>query len=213
MTTLTSQTAAGDLAFLRTLVDEQPKTYKNAGIIYSSAGIIYGLQCLVNWALLKGQTVVPDILWLLLGFGPTVLFLIICIWVPMKSKINTHQKGIATRAIMAVFASVGIANAVMAMVFGFAAYQRGDFSLYLFFPVVVCAFQGAVWCAIAMIQRRTWMWVTAIGWFMASAFLSLTVPSAVDPSVLNYLLVLALSMFALMGAPGIIMIYGADKSA
>ena len=53
----------------------------------------------------------------------------------------------------AVFASVGIANAVMAMVFGFAAYQRGDFSLYLFFPVVVCAFQGAVWCAIAMIQR------------------------------------------------------------
>ena len=54
MTTITPQTAAGDLAFLRTLVDEQPKTYKNAGIIYSTAGLIYGFQCLANWVLLKG---------------------------------------------------------------------------------------------------------------------------------------------------------------
>lgn len=213
MTDISPQTVADDLSFLRTLVDEHPKVYKSMGIIYGAAGFIYGFQCLLNWALLKGQANPPPLVWLILGFGPTVLFLIINFWVPMRAKADKRQKSIATRAIIAVFAGVGIANAVMAIVFGYAAHQRGDWDLWLFFPVVVCAFQGAVWCAIAIIQRRTWMWATAIGWFVASIVLSTAVPTATDPSALNYLLVLALSMFALMGVPGIIMMRGADKTA
>lgn len=213
MTDINPETLADDLAFIRTLVDEHPMIYKNMGVIYGAAGIIYGFQCLANWGLLKYQIETPLIGWLILGFGPTVLFLAINFWVPMRSKADTRQKGIASRAIVAVFAGVGIANAVMAIVFGLAAYQHGGFSLWLFFPVVVCAFQGAVWCAVAMIQRRIWMWVTAIGWFVGSFGLSLSVPEIGAPFDTNYLLALGLIMFALMGVPGIIMMRSADKTA
>lgn len=213
MTNINPKTLADDLAFIRTLVDEHPMAYKSMGIIYAAAGLIYGFQCFANWALVKWYADLPTIFWLVLGFGPTVLFLAINFWVPMRSKADARQKGIATRAIVAVFAGVGIANAVMAVVFGLAAYQRGDSSLWLFFPVVVCAFQGAVWCAVAMIQRRTWMWVTAIGWFVGSFGLSLSVPEIGAPFDTNYLLALGLIMFALMGLPGIIMMRSADKTA
>ena len=202
------QSAQDDLAFMRAMVEEGSQTNLTGTSMMVIGGVLYGLQCLGHWAEAAGLLVYPGMVRLLIGFGPTVLFLAVVAWVTWRDRGRGFGKTTASRAIGAGFAGAGIANITLTFVFGFNAARSGDFTLWLFYPAVVCAIQGAVWFAFAVLRRRLWLGAVAAGWYIAGALTGVLVHSPAD-----YLLVLALSMFLLLALPGAVMMRLAAKAA
>lgn len=197
---LDPETAREDLAFMRALVDESPTSDRSTGIVYGAAGLLYGLQCLLNYVLLAGHVPASQTVWLAIGILPTVIFLAINIAFVWRQRETPFGTGAAQRALQAVFAGGGIANAILAVLIGWIAYQRQDWSIWFLFPVVVCAFQGAVWFAAMVIRRRSWYGAIAFGWFISTIVLGLLIDH-----LNTYILSLGFVLVICMGIPGYIM--------
>jgi hypothetical protein len=195
--TLDPKQAGDDLAFMRALVEENSFNNRSFGINYFAAGFLYGLQCLINALLLISKADFSTWLWMAVGWLPTILFLIInfsTIWLNREQPFGT---GTTKRALNAAFAGGGIANLLLALIFGWAAFQAKDWSIWLLFPVVVCAFQGAIWFTAAILRRHMWHGITAIGWFLSAIILGLLI----DKTEV-YILGLGLALFVCMALPG-----------
>lgn len=65
--------------------------------------------------------------------------------------------GVATRAPTASYTSAGLLNLIIAVTFGWLAINRQSTTIWLLYPVVICAMQGAVWYALALIRRKMWL--------------------------------------------------------
>ncbi len=199
--TLDPKTAEADLAFMRALVEDDGSHSRNFGLIYMFAGVLYGLQCFANWALMVSASEVSPLIWMAVGWGPTVLFIIVISHNSWKNRADPYGSGTTKRAVGAAFTGAGIANLILALIFGWVAYQKRDWSIWLLFPVVVCALQGAIWFATAILRRHFWYGVTAIGWFVSAMGLGVLVDQTLD-----YILVLGLALFAWMALPGFLIL-------
>lgn len=202
------QSARDDLAYLRGLVSGTGAMQATIGEAFFWAGILYGGQCFLHWLQVLGLA--PDqgaaaiaIVWL-----PTVLFcgvLAVIIW---KDR-NAKPTGAAARALGSVFQGAGLANLVMAFVFGYGAQHTESFGLWLYHPIVVCMFQGVAWYVAWSILRRTWLMFVAAGWFIATVSLGV----AVHGDIGAYLLILSMTLMFLMAVPGWVIWRGAKKAA
>lgn len=192
-----AKSAQDDLAFIRAIIDEPGSGLRTVGAIYMAAGIVYGLHCLIVAMHLSGFFALSDVMMAIVSWTPTVIFLGVCVFYVWKDRSIHIGSGIARRAVNAAFAGAGLANLVLAFVFALAAYRRNDFTLWLFFPVVMAALQGAIWYAVAIIRRRLWMGVVAAGWFLSAIILGLLVPMTTA-----YLWCLGAVLLLLMALPG-----------
>ena len=185
-----------DLAFLKALVSEGPKAQGAAGIVFLTAGLTYGLDCLAYWA--QGAFGWPQtglINWTLILF-PIAVTIPVIIYVTWKSRKNGEQ-GVATRALNAAYGSAGLANLAIAIVFGYVASTQKNMLIWLLYPVVICAFLGAVWYVAYMIRRKLWLVGVSAGWFVTTVALGLLIRQP-QP----YLLVLGIALIVLMGGAG-----------
>lgn len=198
--TLDTKKAEDDLAFMRSLVEDSGFDNRSFGINYFAAGLLYGLQCVANAALLITNAEVSTWVWMSVGWLPTILFLIVNFSTVWMNRSQPFGAGTTKRALNAAFAGGGIANLILALIFGWVAYQKQDWSIWLLFPVVVCALQGSIWFTAAILRRHMWHGLTALGWFISAAVLGLLV----DQTEL-YILVLGLALFLCMALPGFIM--------
>jgi hypothetical protein len=192
--------ASEDLAFLRAIVEERSASFKQTGLIYGAAGLLYGAECLTSWLDIRGTIALSNTGHLIAHILPTGLFLAIMIGALWKNRPLNQSKGTASRAMEAVFGAAGLANLVMIVVFGLTAWQRQDFSIWLFYPAVVCAFQGAAWYVVTIVQKRLWMWAPTIGWFGTAMIAGLLTD---NPE--RYLVVLGTGLILFMFAPGLIL--------
>lgn len=204
---LNPQTAQEDLAFMRALVSEGGSFDKSFGVIYGAAGLLYGLQCLINGWLLMSGFAAPSAFWITLGTLPTVLFTIVIIYaMRQRGDQPALGTGAGKRAVNGAFAGAGIANLVLAAVFGWIAYERGDWATWFLFPVVVAAFQGAIWYAAAILNRRGSSALTALAWFASAVVLGLLIND-----VNSYLMALGAVLLACMALPGYAIMRGAAR--
>lgn len=201
------QKAESDLAFMRALVDDDGSHNRNFGYMYLLAGLLYGAQCLLNWALIMTNAQVPGLVWMLAGWLPTAIFLILIFQNSWKNRANPYGKGTTKRAVGAAFTGAGAANFVLALIFGWVAYQKRDWSIWLLFPLVVCALQGAVWFATAILRRNLWHGLTAMGWFVSAVILGLVIDDT--PA---YVLILGIALFACMALPGFLVLRSASQT-
>jgi hypothetical protein len=188
-----------DLAFLKALVSEGPKAQGAAGIVFLTAGLAYGLDCLAYWA--QGAFGWPQsalINWTLILF-PIVVSVPVIIYVSWQSRKNGEQ-GVATRALNAAYGSAGLANLAIAIVFGYVASTQKNMLIWLLYPVVICAFLGAVWYVAYMIRRKLWLVGVSAGWFVTTVALGLLIRQTQ-----TYLLILGIALIILMGGSGWIM--------
>ncbi|GHA93981.1 hypothetical protein GCM10009069_16370 [Algimonas arctica] len=190
---------------MRALVDDDGSHNRNFGFIYLIAGVLYGAQCLLNWALLVTDAQVSPLIWMLVGWLPTILFLIMIFQNSWQNLSNPYGKGTTKRAVGAAFTGAGIANLVLALIFGWVAFQKRDWSIWLLFPLVVCALQGAIWLATAILRRHIWHGITAIGWFVSAIVLGLFIDN-----IPAYVLALGVALFVCMALPGLL-IFRAGK--
>ncbi len=194
-----------DLTFLKGLASEGPKVQVTAGQVFMCAGVLYGLQCLLNWVPLAFHLSWPPLAWLLVGFGPTALFLAVVIYIVWRERGNQPQ-GIGARALNAAYSSAGIANLFVVGIFAYNGIEQKSMTLWLLYPAVICVFQGAVWYVAYMIRRKLWLIGVSVGWFATSIALGLMIHD-----VPNYLLVLGLALLILMGGGGAYMAQQAKK--
>jgi len=188
-----------DLAFLRSLVSEGPKAQGAAGIVFLTAGLAYGADCLAYWAQMEfGWPQTALMAWTLILF-PIVVTVPVIIYVTWQSRKN-GQHGVATRALNAAYGSAGLANLAIAIVFGYVANTQKSMLIWLLYPVVICAFMGAVWYVAYMIRRKLWLACVSAGWFIATVALGLLVRQTQ-----TYLLILGIALIVLMGGSGWIM--------
>lgn len=193
---MNSEDAQKHLAFLKALVNEGPKAQKNAGELFLVAGVAYGVQCALNGLQILFQWPWPPLVWLIVGFAPTVIFLGWMFWMMWRER-KDSQQGVATRALNAAYGSAGLTNLSMCVVLGWVSYTEQNFLIWLLYPAVVSALQGTCWYVAWTIRRKLWLGAVSAGWFATSVTLGFLITH-----VGYYLLVFTIALFALMAAPG-----------
>ena len=192
----TPETARDDLAYLTSLVQPGDDFSRSFGRAYFAAGLCYGVQLLLHGAQLVGW-ITNETAGLLIGFGPTVVFLAILFWLNRRS---AARPTLANRAIGGVFAAAGAANLVLVFVIGFVAWRRSSFDIWLIYPCTVVVLQGAAWLVASQVRRRPWFLAVAVGWFAIGIGMTIAIGD-----MAAYLFILGLGFFAFMVIPGLVM--------
>ncbi|WND02902.1 hypothetical protein QGN29_00810 [Temperatibacter marinus] len=194
----TVKQAQADLDFIKGIVAEHNPSLKIAGILYGYAGLIYGIQCLLTWLAFLGLYEYSGLTALTISILPTIIYIAICIYYARIDTPSLNEVGTASRAVGSMFAGIGMANTVMAVIIGWMTYARQDVSLWMLFPIVICAFQGSAWFTAAMILRYTWMYLVTAGWFITALAMGIFIDNGT-----TYFLVLGAAMIGLMGLSGL----------
>ncbi|MDC7677733.1 hypothetical protein [Asticcacaulis machinosus] len=182
-------------SFAASFADEGPRSQAATGLVFLWAGLLYGAQTLAYGAIEAGLFALSGSGGLILALAPTIPFLAVIVYVSWQGR--TSQKGVATRALNACYTSAGLVNLVIAIAFGVLAARKQNMTIWLLYPIVICAMQGAAWYAACAIRRKVWLGAISAGWFVVTVILTLLVTR-----IEAYLLVLGLALWGLMAAPG-----------
>jgi hypothetical protein len=193
------QAAQADLAFLRGLVERDDGTATAWAEGYFAAGLIYGAQMLMHAGQFLGLLPGQGLAALLIGLGPTLVFLPIAVWITWRHRADRPPTA-ASRAIGAVFAAVGTANLALIVIIGWAALQQHSLTTWLIYPACVFILQGAAWTAAWIVRRRAWLGVVAVGWFFFAIAMGLT-----TDRISLYVLFCGLGIWSCMALPGWLM--------
>lgn len=194
-----AKSAQDDLAFLRSLIQPKDEGQAPFGESYLAGGLAYGLQLIGHWANATGRLPLSGPGQLLLGLGPTVVFLALLTWIIWRHR-RPAAGGVTQRTVGVMFAVAGLSNLVLVAMLGTLAAREKSFTIWLIYPCVVFVLQGAAWLVMCSLRRRPWMAVVGIGWFVCALAMSTQIGSA------NYMLVAAAGMLGLMVVPGLVML-------
>jgi hypothetical protein len=200
------ESARDDLAYMRALVSGGGRFPAIAGELFLWAGLLYGLQCIGHWLDVVGAVELPPLGMLALSFGPTILFLVVMGLLIWKSRKEPRQRGVAARAMEAVFQGAGLANLVLAFVFAYGAHKAQSITIWLYHPIVVCMFQGVAWFVAWAIRRRAWLGLVSIGWFATTVACGVLVNDHAA-----FLLTIGVALILLMAIPGYVMMRMAKR--
>jgi hypothetical protein len=193
----TSPSVQDDLAFMRALAAGGGTSFLgNFGEIYLATGLCYGVQMLGHGAQLAFGWFTEPLAASILGFGPTVIVVALIFWLNWRRR-NDRTASTAAKAVGAMFGAVGIANIVMVAVVGLQAWRMHNIQVWLIYPCIVMAFQGAAWMAAWTLRRRGWMGLVGAGWFATAIAMGIFIPD-----LPGYLLALFAGLMLCMALPG-----------
>ena len=202
-----TQSLQDDLAFMRQLAEGGPASSQpQFGAAYLAGGLIYGAQCLFNWGQIEGWIRLPPGPSLVISLGFTGVFLAVMVALTWAYR-GAQPRGLTNRAVAAAFAGAGLSNCALIAVFATVAARHHSLTIWLLYPTVVFALQGAVWFVVAMLRRRLWMGAVALGWWTSAVGLGLTIDSTA------YVAVCGLSLILWMALPGVLMLRQARQAA
>jgi hypothetical protein len=187
--------AQDDLAFMRNLVEQGGKAQMTGGSLFFVGGLLYGVQCLYHWGQMHGFGL-PEPWNLTFVAGVTVAFLGYLLWAGLRGQLQTPA-GLLGRALGAVFSGVGLANLAMVFVFGLNAGREQSGLVWMLYPPVIFALQGAAWIAAFQIQKHGWQATVGLGWLASACALGWFLRDTEA-----YILIAAASLFLLMALPG-----------
>ena len=186
-----------DLAFMRALAGGGGTSFlRNFGEVYFVTGACYSLQILGHGAQLALGWFTEPLAASILGGGPTLVVLALIVWFNWRRR-NTRGASTVAKAVGAMFGAVGTANLVMVAVVGVQAWRMHSIQVWLIYPCIVMAFQGASWMAAWTLRRRGWMGLVGAGWFATALAMG-----AFIPNIAGYLLALFAGLMLCMVLPG-----------
>lgn len=202
-----AQSARDDLAYLKSLVGEDENTTARAlGEGYFASGLIYGGQMLLHAAQGLGWIPQSTLIGLLIGLGPTVLFIPVITWIILRNRAK-QPSGIVGRSIGAVFGIAGVANLFLILVIGAVAWREHSLPTWLIYPCCVFVLQGGAWLFAYAMRRRAWFLLIAAGWFVCAIAMALSVMST------GYFILFAgLGLWGCLALPGWIMMRHASQT-
>jgi hypothetical protein len=202
-----THTPAEDLAFMRALVEGGAgEGTAQFGEVYFAAGLIYGLQVVIQS--LPGFGVPPPspVLQLAEGIVPTIVFLVFLSWSLWRYR--AKSVGVAQRAIGSVFAAVGLANVALVCIIGSVALRHRSLEIWLIYPCVVFVLQGAAWITAGLVRRQTWPSLLGAGWILAGVAMGFCIET-----IALYALIGGVALLGLMALPGAVMMRLGRKAA
>jgi hypothetical protein len=125
-----------------------------------------------------------------------VIFLAALAWVLWRDR-KAKPGGVTQRAFDATFGAAGLANMAMIIVFGVRAAREQSLTVWLLYPCVVFALQGAAWYVAYMLRRKGWMGLVAAGWFATAIGMGLTIGTP------TYALIATIALLGLMAGSGL----------
>jgi hypothetical protein len=203
----TLDSARDDLAFMRALVQAGDDSQRPFGEAYLAAGICYGGQMLLHAGQALGWLPGKGGVALAIGLGPTVLFAALMVWIALRNR-HARPSGLTARAINVVFQTVGLTNLALIAIIGSVALHEKSITIWLIYPCVVFALQGACWLAAFALRRRAWLGLVAAGWFVSSVAMAFSLWNTPV-----FIAIAGVALFAFMAAPGAAMIRLARQSA
>jgi hypothetical protein len=207
MSSTDTQALRDDVAFLRNLVAGGEHWRTSFGEGYFAAGLIYGVQMLLHAGQFLGMLPVSGALPLIVGLGPTVVFLAVILWIVWRRRGEAPPSS-AGRAITMVFAVAGLANLSLVLVIGSVAWREHSLTTWLIYPCAVFVLQGAAWWVAYGLRRKAWLaWVGA-GWIVTAVAMAASVTA-----IAYYILFAAVGIWLLMALPGWVMMRGARAAA
>ena len=195
-----------DLAFMRGLVEGGGRTQWIGGAAFLSGGLLYALQCIVQWSQAKGYITMSGPLTLAFVMGITAAFVVAMCVIGFRGR-HVAPVGAGNKAFQSIFGATGLATLALVATFAIAAVPRQSILIWELFPAALFVLQGTAWWAAYMIRRRAWLGVVAFGWW-ASA-----IAMAILLGTLDYILVAAFALIAFLAAPGAYMMHLARKPA
>jgi hypothetical protein len=199
-----SQDAASvreDLAFMRRIVDGggDGKGQAALGWSYFWCGLLYGFQCVVQWADGEGLIALSDRAMGLFVTGVTAVFVVATILIGRRYG-RAAAGGAANRGVGIAFGVIGISNVVLVTIFGLVTWRLAEEDIFLIYPIVVFAMQGAAWVIAGLLRRRGWMNLVGAGWYVSALVMALTLGTPL------FVLTVGLALVFLMVLPGWVLI-------
>ena len=196
----TPESAQADLAYLRGVVEGGGNLEGMAvmGRVFFMGGLVYGGQATVQGLDALGIIHFTGVLALLIAAGPTVLFLVLLFWFIWRRG-KLPSAGTSARATGAIFQAVGLANLVLAIIFGIVSIQRRDFVIWMLEPITIFVMMGAAFLMAGQLRKRKWLMAVGLGWW-ASA-----IAAAASIGTAFYILAVGFALFAFLAAPGFYM--------
>jgi hypothetical protein len=190
-----------DIAFLRELVEDHDSTMALDGAILAAVGVIFGAVGFYYWSLAAGVVDVPAS-WNQWAWAVGVLVLVPVIYVLQRH--FPKPSGPASRAMRAAWQGVGTGITIAGLAFGLGAWrlQWPSFTLWAF-PVVLFTLYGAAWSVVFAVRRRFAFAVMAAGCNSAALACGFFIGQPEE------WLVLSLGLFALVAAPGFVVVHQA----
>lgn len=193
------ETARDNLAFMRRLVETSEKPSGALGLILLIAGLLYGLQTLVQWADASGLITLTKPVYLGFVIAISVIFVAILLIVSFKTP-QSKPRTQAGRAMEAGFMAAGLVNATLVIIFALQAYRSQSSEGWYLYPTIVCALQGGAWVIAYRMRQKLWLLAIALGWFLSAIALALTIATSL------YILIMTFALLAFMALPGAILI-------
>lgn len=185
-----------DILFMRRLAEQGRHGSIAGGLFLGSAGLVFGIATLAQWALLRGY--LPAGLTIYLWAGAFILYA--AIWLGLFLRLRRRCPSGALNASHAAFSAVWLCcTAGMLISIGaiaIVAHVTGGASVQLLYPPVVFGFYGAAWCGIGILARRAWMQAVAAAAFVTALVLA---GLADDPRAL---LVMGAALLLTLALPG-----------
>lgn len=203
---MNADTARDDLAFMRALVQPSDTWLKQFGETYSAAGLCYCVQMLLHGGQFLGLAPGRGPVALAIGFGPTVVFLALLVWIIRRNGAQPGG-GATARAVGSVFGAVGLTNLALVLIIGSVAWRWHSISTWLIYPCVVMVLQGLAWLVAFMLRRQRWLLVVAVGWFATG----LAMAAFIDAPA-GFVISAGVGMFAFMLVPGLYMLRQSQRS-
>lgn len=181
------QTARDDLAFMKSVVENRGPLPWFFGAHLCAVGLLFGLN------LLLGATLAwPTSLWCWLPAS----ILYFPVWIIINARSDYTSMGPSARVFGAVWMAVFLMT--LALVASIITAQiRTGVAYGLIWPSILCALYGGAWMVGAMIRRRAWMALVALGCFATAI---LTAAFTGRPQALQ---ILGVGLLAFFAAPGL----------
>lgn len=162
-----------DIAFLRALADEGRQAPMLGGGVLVAAGAIFGLASVLQWATMTGLLVLspwaPVVIWT----SAAAVFGIAARAVIRRSRDKVGAQATVNRVTSAAWAAVGWAIFAIWIALTAMAYRTQNWAVMNVFPIIILALYGAAWAIAAVMTRKGWMRLTAMGCFVAAASMGL----------------------------------------
>ncbi len=205
--TAKTQSAQDDLAYMRTVVEQGGRPRMAGALIYMAAGLIYGTETLVHWGQSINLIRLSESATLTFVAACTLLFVLVMGVLIVRDKTRGVGAGTGSRALNAAFGGAGLANIALMAIFGVNAWRQHDFMIWMLYPCVVFALQGAAWYVAFMLRWKIWMLTVSLGCLATSVVMGLVIGTP------TFNLVAALACFAWLAVPGAIMARDARREA
>lgn len=192
------ENAHADLAFMRALVSDTEAPGRATGQTLFAAGLVYGVQTLLQWAEFSGRIEISGLWMLALIIGPTLVFLAVLAVVLRRSR-KSGPKTMAGRALEYAFSAVGVTNLCLLVIFAITAVKLDSPYPWFGYGAAIFAVQGMVWYIAFRLRQKLWLAAVSGGWFVTAVLLALTAGTP------EFVLVASAALFALMALPGWIM--------